>query len=117
MRDCRVDAGGKGAFVMAMSAEERRNKNARNVKRRTNRLKRLGLCIYCGTEKHMRGKVYCKSCADWISKRDKLRRDERRKKHLCTKCGKPLPADDKHAVCEECRAKSRAWSHGEKYKK
>ena len=103
--------------MQAESKEERRRKNKLRMRARARKFKKLGLCTYCGTEPAMKGRKYCKKCADYISRRDKLKREERRKMHLCTKCGKPLAPEYKFLHCEECRRKERAWSHGEKYKK
>ena len=52
-------------------------------------------CIKCGEQdaRTLSGKVHCKKCADFISRKNQLKRAELKQAGLCCYCGKPMPED------------------------
>lgn len=58
-------------------------------------------CVDCGKKKGNDKHVRCKECRDWVAKKGKAKRDEKKKNHICIHCGRP--AEDGRTRCVECR--------------
>lgn len=66
------------------------------------------LCADCNeAEKEYQRLNYAK-IAESRNEKIRSRREERREKHQCTTCGKPLQKTYTYSTCEHCRALSRA---------
>lgn len=87
-------------------------------------LKEHKICTTCGHEDAFEGHTRCPKCIEKASiasakcwdkkraeynkrglKRKKELRSERKEQHLCTRCGKPLPINQKEFECITCRKK------------
>lgn len=89
-------------------------------------LKEHGICAQCGQRNAFPGYVRCPECIEKVSaasakcwsdkekrmqynrqgnKRKKQLREERKNKHLCVRCGKPLPEKYEYLTCVSCRKK------------
>lgn len=89
-------------------------------------LKKYGICVQCGQRDAFPGYIRCPECIEKVSiasarcwddkekrmkynrrgkERKKQLREERKSKHLCTNCGKPLPKKYEYLTCVLCRKK------------
>lgn len=68
-----------------------------------------GKCQSCGGVNDRLGKLYCKACADYRSRIQLIRRNERIEAHQCVRCAKPLPDNCTTRECDECRSKTNAY--------
>ena len=101
-----------------------REKNREYMRLHRETRKKFHLCVNCKTQDAytLAGHQYCADCnernreynrisyerhAAEHNEKSRERRDERRKKHLCTSCGKKLPKGDTHVLCARCRAVGR----------
>ncbi len=87
-------------------------------------LKSKGICVSCGGRDAFPGYVHCPECIEkannasrkcWEDKEKRIKynahgrerkkqlREERKEKHLCTKCGRPLPSQYDYVTSKQCR--------------
>jgi len=70
---------------------------------RSNIRRRLrGLCEKC-TKTAANGRLYCIDHLVNRRKLDKVKRKERKENHICTRCSKPLLADETTVECMDCQ--------------
>lgn len=65
------------------------------------RRKAAGLCINCGLNPPLKGRVRCSVCSDYKNKDSKKGRELRRRSRKCWRCGKKLRS--KKVACQGCR--------------
>lgn len=125
---------------MALSEEQKEYKRAYD-RERYHWLKEHGICVKCGCEKAVEGKVFCKICilnlrennsvryykkmsdeSQKIKQREREKsclrkmRQYRKENRLCVICGKPLAKSETHKNCATCRAKARKWMYNKRIK-
>lgn len=105
-------------------------------------LKSHGICVSCGQKDAFPGYVRCPECIEktgiasakcWANEEKRNRYNargrerrkqlitERKEKHLCVICGRPLQARQKEFACKRCRAKKNekrrtGTTYGEKFR-
>ena len=63
-----------------------------------------GVCICCGRARPESGRLRCKDCREKYNLSRQKERAKRITAGLCASCGRPLPPDETHRNCPECRA-------------
>jgi len=67
-------------------------------------LKAAGLCTSHPDRPAVEGNTRCQGCLDRVREWSKERYEERIESNLCTRCGMPLPEEEKHTrlYCHDC---------------
>lgn len=65
-----------------------------------------GICVECHQRSAVKGKTLCETCATKFNEHKKKSMQQRRVLGLCTRCGKPLSAEERESgyrMCAKCR--------------